>query len=65
MASDGSPVYLKDIWPTEDEIQQYIAENVTGDLFKEKYADVFKGSGENVTGDLFKEKYADVFKGSK
>ncbi|CAB9492372.1 aconitate hydratase AcnA [Alteromonas macleodii] len=45
-ASDGSPVYLRDIWPTEDEIQQYIAENVTGDLFKEKYADVFKGAGE-------------------
>ncbi|PRO69716.1 aconitate hydratase AcnA [Alteromonas gracilis] len=45
-ASDGAPVYLKDIWPTEEEIQQYIAENVTGDLFKEKYADVFKGSGE-------------------
>lgn len=45
-ASDGAPVYLKDIWPTEDEIQQYIAKNVTGDLFKEKYADVFKGSGE-------------------
>ena len=44
--SDGAPVYLKDIWPTEDEIQQYIAENVTGDLFKAKYADVFKGSGE-------------------
>lgn len=42
----GRPVYLKDIWPSEEEIQQYISENVTGNLFKEKYADVFKGSGE-------------------
>lgn len=44
--SDGAPVYLKDIWPSEEEIQQYITDNVTDDLFKEKYADVFKGNEE-------------------
>ena len=39
----GQPVYLKDIWPSSKEIQAFIAKNVTKKLFKEKYADVFKG----------------------
>jgi len=45
LGSNGEPVYLKDIWPSEDEIQSHIAEHVTSDIFKAKYADVFKGSG--------------------
>ena len=40
---DGNPVYLKDIWPTTQEIQEFILKFVTRDLFAEKYADVFKG----------------------
>ncbi|MEP9376902.1 aconitate hydratase AcnA [Aquabacter sp. CN5-332] len=40
---DGNPVYLKDIWPTNKEIAQYIRDNVTKKMFKEKYSDVFKG----------------------
>ncbi|ABS69076.1 aconitate hydratase AcnA [Xanthobacter versatilis] len=40
---DGKPVYLKDIWPTNKEVAQYIRENVTKKMFKEKYSDVFKG----------------------
>ncbi len=40
---DGQPVYLRDIWPTNHEIEQFIAENVTRELFARKYADVFKG----------------------
>jgi aconitate hydratase len=40
---DGNPVYLKDIWPTTQEIEEFIAENVTRELFARKYADVFKG----------------------
>lgn len=43
-SKDGKPVYLKDIWPTEDEIQSLVQEFVSGDLFKAKYADVFKGN---------------------
>jgi aconitate hydratase len=39
----GKPVYLKDIWPTNKEIQSYIEKHVTKKLFKAKYADVFKG----------------------
>ncbi|MEM9104089.1 MAG: aconitate hydratase AcnA [Pseudomonadota bacterium] len=41
--TDGNPVMLKDIWPTSQEIQEFIAANVTRELFEEKYADVFKG----------------------
>ena len=41
--SDGKPVYLKDIWPSNHEIQKFIAENISRDLFQSKYADVFHG----------------------
>jgi aconitate hydratase len=41
--SDGKPVYLRDIWPSSSEIQEFIEKNVTRDLFARKYADVFKG----------------------
>ncbi|MET0170052.1 MAG: aconitate hydratase AcnA [Aliihoeflea sp.] len=40
---DGNDVFLKDIWPTSAEIQEFIVKNVTRELFAEKYADVFKG----------------------
>ena len=39
----GEPVFLKDIWPSPQEIQAFIRKNVTKGMFKEKYADVFKG----------------------
>ncbi len=39
----GNPVFLKDIWPSSKEIQEFIVKNVTKKLFKDKYADVFKG----------------------
>ena len=40
---NGDPVYLRDIWPSSQEIQDFIAKNVTRKIFSEKYADVFKG----------------------
>ncbi|WP_331372561.1 aconitate hydratase AcnA [Sinorhizobium chiapasense] len=40
---DGKPVYLKDIWPTSQEIQDFIFKYVTRELYATKYADVFKG----------------------
>jgi len=40
---DGNSVYLEDIWPTQDEIRQAIADHVTADEFKVAYADVFAG----------------------
>ena len=41
--SDGEPVYLKDIWPQDSEIQDIIARVLTPDMFRRRYADVFKG----------------------
>jgi aconitate hydratase len=43
MDKAGKPVFLKDIWPSNKEIQAFIAKNVTKAIFKAKYADVFKG----------------------
>jgi aconitate hydratase len=40
---NGNPVFLRDIWPSSAEIQEFIAKNVTRKVFSEKYADVFKG----------------------
>ncbi|WP_176036390.1 aconitate hydratase AcnA [Brucella tritici] len=40
---NGNPVFLRDIWPSSQEIQEFIAKNVTRKIFSEKYADVFKG----------------------
>jgi len=40
---DGKPVYLKDIWPTQEEISETIRQAVTPDVFKRLYAEVFTG----------------------
>ena len=39
----GNKVFLKDIWPSNREIADYIRNNVTKQIFARKYADVFKG----------------------
>jgi aconitate hydratase len=43
IGSDGQPVYLKDIWPTEREIQQTMLASVKTEMFRSKYAEVFDG----------------------
>jgi aconitate hydratase len=40
---DGRPVYLRDIWPTEREIQETMLKAVRRDMFEDKYAHVFDG----------------------
>lgn len=40
---NGNPVYLKDIWPSQKEVTEYVAKYVTAAQFKKSYADVFKG----------------------
>ena len=40
---DGAPVYLKDIWPTSEEIATLQRKHVTQKMFATRYADVFKG----------------------
>ncbi len=39
----GNPVFLADIWPSDEEIAEYIDSFVTKKVFKERYADVFNG----------------------
>nr|WP_255719487.1 aconitate hydratase [Brachybacterium sp. ACRRE] len=40
---DGNDVFLRDIWPSPTEVEQTIAENITQEMFKDDYADVFTG----------------------
>ncbi len=39
----GKPVFLKDVWPSNKEIETFINKNVKSSMFKKRYADVFKG----------------------
>jgi aconitate hydratase len=39
----GKPVFLRDLWPSNAEIQATIASSVTEPLFRSRYADVFSG----------------------
>ncbi len=41
--SDGAPVYLKDIWPSNADIRAAVEAAVTPEQFAQRYADVFKG----------------------
>ena len=41
--TDGNPVYMKDLWPTQSEIARLVEATVTREAFQEKYADVFNG----------------------
>ena len=41
--TDGNPVFLRDVWPSNQEIQKFIAENITNEMFKSKYGNVFEG----------------------
>ena len=40
---DGQPVFMKDLWPTEHEIQQTMLSSVTAGAFRQRYASVFEG----------------------
>jgi len=42
--ADGNDVYLKDIWPSQAEIQQIVGGSVSAEGFSSAYADVFKGN---------------------
>jgi aconitate hydratase len=41
--SAGNPIFLKDIWPSEAELQETMLRAVTADMFRRSYADVFQG----------------------
>jgi aconitate hydratase len=42
--SDGQPVYLRDLWPSQKEINDVATSSVRAEMFKTRYADVFGGS---------------------
>ena len=42
----GKPVFLHDIWPTQAEVNSCISANMKPELFRQYYADVFKGSAQ-------------------
>jgi aconitate hydratase len=41
--SDGQPVYLKDIWPSNEEIAETVEKSISREMFVGKYSDVFRG----------------------
>jgi aconitate hydratase len=43
---NGDPVYLRDIWPTQAEIDEIVAASITSAQFREQYGSVFEGSEE-------------------
>ena len=42
--SDGQPVYLRDIWPTPDEVRQTVAEAVLPEQFQRRYGNVWQSN---------------------
>ena len=63
---DGKPVYLKEIWPTEQEIQQAMLFSVTSEAFRQQYASVFTGGSRwqklpVPTGDRFEWEGASTY----
>jgi aconitate hydratase len=58
VAPSGKPVFLRDIWPTQREIDEAVASSVTNAQFRAQYADVFEGSQEwkdiaTASGDMY------------
>jgi aconitate hydratase len=43
LGKDGAPVFLKDIWPTSEEVSALQRKHVTSKMFASRYGDVFKG----------------------
>lgn len=56
---EGSPVYLRDIWPTSHEIQEVLTEAINPELFRKEYEQVFSANAtwnqiESPEGDLYR-----------
>jgi aconitate hydratase len=59
MGSDGKPVFLRDIWPTQQEVDAAVAAHVTREQFTREYAQVFAGSRawqsiESAAGEMYR-----------
>jgi aconitate hydratase len=56
--ADGNDVYMRDIWPTQQEIHDVVAASIDSDMFKASYGKVFEGDEnwkqvQSSTGDIF------------
>ncbi|MDB5408196.1 MAG: acnA, partial [Rhodospirillales bacterium] len=43
---EGKPVYLRDIWPSSQEVQETLTKALTAEMFRSRYANVFLGPEE-------------------
>ncbi len=55
---DGKPVFMKDIWPSQKEVQDTIAKNIDSSMFKNSYDSVFEGDAnwkgiDSPTGEIY------------
>jgi aconitate hydratase len=55
---DGKDVYMRDIWPTQQEIHDVVAASIDSDMFKSSYGTVFEGDDNwkrvaSTTGDIY------------
>jgi len=55
---DGNPVYLKDIWPTQAEVQKAVSQNIDSSMFASSYGTVFEGDAnwkgiDSPTGEIY------------
>ena len=55
---DGNDVYMKDIWPTQQEVQDAVANNIDSDMFNSSYGKVFEGDAnwqriDSPTGEIY------------
>jgi aconitate hydratase len=41
--TDGKPVYLRDVWPSPEEVASYVLRNIDSDMFRRSYGSVFNG----------------------
>jgi aconitate hydratase len=58
IGSDGKPVYLADLWPSEQEVQETLRSSLNADMFRQQYSNVFTGNQQwnaipVATGDLY------------
>ena len=56
--NDGNPVYLKDIWPSQKEVDEIVQANIDRKMFQDTYAEVFAGDSnwnqiESPTGQIY------------
>lgn len=55
---DGNPVYMKDIWPSQAEVQEAVANNIDSSMFRTSYSSVFEGDAnwkgiDSPTGEIY------------